>query len=119
MTDWSAATTFRYGSIKRQMERVSSEQARRLRQTWIERVLDLLDDDNLITQVATLPRNDEGILFDCNFAPLVWDDPRIVFRLKQLTNNEVTVDLLDHEHTVSGKTFNRAQIRVRFEGECT
>jgi hypothetical protein len=116
MTDWSAAKSFRYGSVRRQMERVSNEQERRLRQTWIERVLDLLDDDNLIAQVAASPKSEEWLLFDCNFAPMVWDDPRIAFRLKQLANNEVEVNLLDHEHTVAGRTFRRAQIQVRFEG---
>lgn len=111
MTDWPA-TTFRYGSTRRQMERVSNDHERRLRQAWIERILDLLDNDNLITQAATLPKTEDGLLFDCNFAPLVWDDPRITFRLKQLAANEVTVDLIDHEFTVAGKTFKRAQIRV-------
>lgn len=114
MTKRSAATTYRYGSVRRQMERVSNDQERRLRQRWIERVLDLLDEDNLIAKAAAPPKSDEGLLLDCNFAPMVWDDPRIVFRLKQLATNDVTVELLDHEHTVAGKTFKRVQIHVVF-----
>lgn len=108
----SRRTTYRYGSIRRQMERVAGDHERRVRQAWIERILDILDDDNLVTQAAKTPKTDEGLLFDCNVAPLVWDDPRLTFRLKQLAANDVQVELIDHEHEVAGKTFKRAQIRV-------
>ncbi len=113
MTDWPAST-YRYGSTRRQMERVSNDHERRLRQAWIQRVLDLLDNDNLIAQAAASPKTEEGLLFDCNFAPLIWDDPRITFRLKQLAANEVSVDLIDHELAIAGKTLKRKQIRVKF-----
>lgn len=108
------AKRFRYGSVSRQMERVSNDHDRRLRQAWINRVLDFLDNDNLIGKAASLPKTEDPLLFDCNFAPMVWDEPRIAFRLKQLAANEVTVDLVDHEHTIAGKTFKRTQIRVAF-----
>jgi len=96
------------------MERISNDRERRLRQAWVERILDLLDSDTLIAQAASLKDKEEGLLFDCNFAPMVWDDPRIAFRLKQLANNDVNVDLVDHESVVAGKTFKRAQIQVTY-----
>ncbi len=114
MTDWSSETPRRYGSIKRQMERISNERERRLRQAWVGRILDLLDSDTLIAEAASLQNKEEGLLFDCNFAPMVWDDPRITFRLKQLANNDVKVDLVDHESVIAGKMFKRAQIRVSY-----
>lgn len=113
MTNWPSST-YRYGTTRQQMERVSNDHDRRCRQAWIERILDLLDDDNLIALAAKLPKTEEGLLLDCNFAPLVWDDPRIAFRVKQLTNNDVSVELADHEFTIADKTFKRVQIRVVF-----
>ena len=114
MTDWSSGTPRRYGSISRQMEHISNDREQRLRKAWVERVLDLLDSDNLVAAAAALHDNDEGLLFDCNFAPLVWDDPRITFRVRQLANNDVTVDLIDHESLIAGRTFKRVQIRVKY-----
>jgi hypothetical protein len=105
-------STYRYGSVRRQMARVAGDHERRVRQAWIERILDILDDDNLIAQAAKAPKTEEGLLFDCNVAPLVWDDPRLTFRLKQLAANDVKVELIDHEHEVAGRTFKRAQIRI-------
>lgn len=103
---------YQYGSIRRQMARVTSEHQRRLRQTWIQRVLDILGDDNLMARAALQSASDIEIIFECNFAPEVWDDPRIAFRLKQLAANDIVVELIDHEHAVAGRTFNRTQIRV-------
>ncbi|MGI9493072.1 MAG: hypothetical protein ACR2QF_11800 [Geminicoccaceae bacterium] len=114
MSDWSSGATRRYGSVSRQMERFSNERERRLRKAWVERVLELLDSDNLIARAAALHDKDEGLLFDCNFAPLVWDDPRITFRLKQLANNNVTVELAEHERVIAGKIFKRTRIRVKY-----
>lgn len=113
MTSWSSST-YRYGTIRQQMERVANDHDRRLRRAWIERILHLLDNDNLIAQAATLSKSENSLLLDCNFAPLVWDDPRIAFRRKQLATNDVMVELIDHELTVADQTFNRAQIRVIF-----
>ncbi len=102
-----------YNGIDRQMRRVASEHQRDLRQAWVDRVLDILDSDNLIAQAA-LADKDNALLFECNVAPMVWEDPRITYRLQQLAGDQVTVELVDHEHTIAGKTFQRAQIRVVF-----
>jgi alpha-D-ribose 1-methylphosphonate 5-triphosphate synthase subunit PhnI len=96
------------------MERIANDRERRRRKAWVERVLDLLDSDNLIAEAAALHDSDQDLLFDCNFAPEVWDDPRITFRLRQLANNDVTVELVDHESIIAGRTFKRAQIRVKY-----
>lgn len=107
-------STYRYGAINRQLQRVAGDHDRHLRQTWVDRVLDILDGDNLMKQAATGLANDDGLLFECNVAPLVWDDPRVAHRRQQLENSDVAVELVDYEHTVAGKTFNRARIRVAF-----
>lgn len=105
---------YHYGAIKRQMERVASDHERHLRQVWVDRVLAILDNDNLIGQAASGQASERGLLFECNVAPKVWDDPRILFRRQQLEGNDVAVELVDHECDIAGKTFKRAQIRVAF-----
>lgn len=113
MTDIDTRS-YRYSAIKRQMQRGANDHQRHLRQAWVDRVLTILDGDNLITQAASGLANPDGLLFECNVAPLVWDDPRIVYRRQQLEGSDVTVQLVDHERSVAGKTFKRAQIRVAF-----
>jgi len=107
-------STYAYGSVNRQMQRVTQDHQHHLRQAWVDRVLDILDSDNLIGKAADIVEVEEGLLFECNIAPMVWDDPRIAFRRQQLASNDVEVELIDHEHTIAGKTFKRAQIKVVF-----
>ena len=102
------------GSVRRRMEWVSQDQRRKLRQTQINRVLELLDSDSLINLAASKPVADDVMIFECNFAPDVWNDPRIEYRVKQLAASEIVVALVEHEHTVAGKTFKRHQIHVTF-----
>ena len=106
--------TYRYGAIKHQLQRGIKDHERHLRQTWVDRVLTLLDNDNLIAQSTSGLATEEGLLFECNVAPLVWDDPRIAFRRQQLESSEVVVELVDHEYEVAGKAFKRSRIRVSF-----
>ncbi len=113
MTEYDSRA-FRLGAIKRQMQRGANDHERHLRQAWVERVLTILDGDNLVSQAASGLANEDGLLFECNVAPLVWDDPRIVYRCQQLEGDDVTVELVDHECHVAGKAFKRAQIKVVF-----
>ncbi len=108
--------SYRYSAIKHQMQRVAGDHERHLRQAWVDRMLELLDGDNLIAQAAAGLATDGHLLLDCNIAPLVWDDPRIVYRRKQLENGNVSLELVDHESTIAGKTFKRTQIKVTFAG---
>ena len=91
---------FRYGAIKRQLQRgIANEHERHLRQAWIERVLTLLDSDNLITQ-ATAGQADGQRSASSNAMSLriVWDDPRIAYRRQQLEGSDVAKSsLIDHE----------------------
>lgn len=105
---------YRYGAVGRQVRRVADDHQRHVRRAWVERVLDLLDGDNLIGQAASRGMKEDGMLFDCNVAPLVWDDPRVAFRRQQLEGSDLRVELVDHEHQVAGRTFSRAQIRVTY-----
>ena len=106
--------TYVYGSINRQMHRVANDHQRHLRQAWIDRVLELLESDNLIGRAADAIDIEEGLLLECNIAPMVWDDPRIAYRRQQLASNNVDVELVDHETTIAGRTFKRAKIKVAF-----
>lgn len=102
----------RFGSLRYQMDRVSRDHDRRIRQAWIDRLLAVLDEDNLIARAAKDRTSKDGLTFECNFAPEVWDEPRIAFRRKQLAANDVTVELVDHEHYIDGRAFIRKQVRV-------
>jgi hypothetical protein len=107
--------TYRFAAINRQLQRVAGDHEREVRKAWVDRVLALLDSDNLITQTAAGLATDNSLLFECNVAVLVWDDPRVVYRLHQLEGSGVGVELVDHEHEVAGKTFKRTKIRVTFK----
>lgn len=113
MTNYDARS-YRYGAIKRQMQRGESDHERHLRQAWVDRVLNILDGDNLIAQAASGLATEGSLVIECNVAPLVWDDPRIAYRRQQLEGSEVAVELVDYECNVAGKTFNRARIKVAF-----
>ncbi|MGI9499717.1 MAG: hypothetical protein ACR2P3_06745 [Geminicoccaceae bacterium] len=108
------AGAYRYGAINRQMQRVANDYERHIHQSWVDRVLDILDSHNLIAKAASGLAAEDGLWFECNVAPHVWDDPRIVYRCQQLQRSDVAVELIDHQHTVAGKTFKRTQIRVAF-----
>lgn len=105
---------YQYGTVRRRMERVSKDRDFHLRRSRIDRVLELLDGDNLVALAATKPKSDEGMIFECSFASEIWDDPSIERRVQQLASNDITVELVDYEHTVAGKTFQRTQISVKF-----
>lgn len=102
------------GSVRRQMDWVANDQRQKLRMAWVDRILKFLENDTLIMQAAAKPAEEEVLIFECNFAPQVWDDPRITFRVNQLSSNDIAVDLVEHEHSVEGKTFKRHQIHVTF-----
>lgn len=114
MSSRRSAQPYRYGAINRQMQRVANEHERHLREVWVERVLSILDGDNLVAQAAAGQANEGGMLFDCNVAAQVWDDPRIAYRRQQLESSDVAVELDEHRHNIAGKTFKRTRIRVCF-----
>ncbi len=103
-----------YSTVKRRMERVSDDRDYQLKRERISRVLKILESDNLIALAATKPRAANSMIFECNYAPAIWDDPIIQRRLQQLASNDITVELVDHEHSVAGKSFRRTQIHVAF-----
>ncbi|MEZ5931851.1 MAG: hypothetical protein R3F54_07875 [Alphaproteobacteria bacterium] len=107
--------TYRFAAINRQLQRVAGDHERQVRKAWVDRVLGILDGDNLITQASSGQATDDTLLFECNVATLVWDDPRIVYRLRQLEGSGVTAELIDHEHEVAGRTFKRTKILVTFK----
>ena len=108
--------SYRFDSIRRQIERVAGDHERRLRQSRVERVLAILENDNLINRAATDLKSADCMIFECNFANEVWDDPRITFRVRQLAANDVKVDVIENRFSAAGKTFTRTQIRVTISG---
>ncbi len=106
----------RFSPIKSQMRRAVDDHDREVRVAQVERVLGMLDSDRLLSQAASgLADEDHSLLLECNIAPLVWDDPRIAYRLRQLEGSGITVELVDHESKIAGKTFKRTKIRVSLQ----
>jgi hypothetical protein len=106
----------RFSPIKSQMRRAVDDHDRDVRIARVERVLGLLNSDSLISQAASgLADEDNSLLLECNIAPLVWDDPRVAYRLRQLEGSGITVELVDHESEIAGKIFKRTKIRVSFQ----
>jgi hypothetical protein len=106
----------RFSPIKSQMRRAVDDHDREVKTAQVQRVLGMLDSDRLINQAASgLTDEDQSLLLECNIAPLVWDDPRIAYRLRQLEASGVGIDLVDHESNIAGKTFKRTKIRVSFQ----
>ena len=103
-----------YGTTKQRMARVAEDQDYQLRRDRISRVLKLLDSDNLIALAAAKPKSEDAMIFECNFAPEIWEDPIIQRRLQQLAANDIAVDIVDYEFSVAGQRFHRNQIRVVF-----
>lgn len=106
---------YRYVAIKGQMQRVANDHERQVKKAWVDRVLNVLDSDNLIAKAAAGLATDKSLIVECNVAALVWDDPRIISRLRQLEGSGVMVELVEHQHEVAGKTFERTRILVSFE----
>lgn len=102
------------GTLRRQLTQASRERQRRILDFRVERVLNLLKDENLATHAALDLRGREGILFECNFIDAVWSDPRVAARIRQLDQRGVVVETVIHEFEVAGRSFARSQIRVRF-----
>ena len=101
-------------TLRRQLTQASRERQRRILDFRVERVLNLLKDENLATHAALDLKSKEGILLECNFIDAVWDDPRVAARIRQLDQRGVVVEPIMHEFEVAGRTFSRSQIRVRF-----
>ena len=104
-----------YAAIRRQMQRVTGDHERHVKTAWVNRVLGILNSDNLITKAASGWATGNSLIFECNVAAHVWDDPRIAYRLRQLEGDGLAVELVDHENEIAGKTFKRTQIRITFD----
>jgi hypothetical protein len=101
-------------TLRRQLNQASRERQRKIVDFRVERVLNLLKDENLATQAALDLTSKDGILFECNFIDAVWGDPRVAARIRQLDQRGVMVEPVTHEFEVAGRSFSRSQIRVRF-----
>ena len=101
-------------TLRRQLAQAARERQRRILDFPVERVLNLLKDENLAARASLDSNGNEGILLECNFADAVWGDARIAARVRQLDQRGVVVEPITHEFEVAGRSFSRSQIRVRF-----
>ena len=94
------------------------DRQRVIRADRVHRVLALLRDDSLMTAAAlSLTGDQDGITLECGFADIVWDEPEIRYRVSQLADRGIRVDLVTHESEVAGRRFSRPQLVVHFGQE--
>jgi hypothetical protein len=101
-------------TLRRQLSQAARERQRRILDFRVERVLNLLKDENLATHAALNLNSKAGILLECNFVDEVWDDPRVTARVRQLRDRGVTVEPISCQFEVAGRQFSRSQIRIRY-----
>ena len=101
-------------TLRRQLNQASRERQRRILDFRVERVLNLIKDENLATRAALDLNFKEGILLECGFVGEVWSDPRVAARVRQLADRGVVAEPIIHEFQAGGRSFSRSQIRVRF-----
>jgi hypothetical protein len=101
-------------TLRRQLTQAARERQRRILDFRVERVLNLLKDENLATRAALDLDAKDGILLECNFIDAVWGDARVAARIRQLDQRGVAVEPVTHEFEVAGRSFSRTKIRVRF-----
>ena len=108
----------RRGRLSVQMERAVGDHMRAVRHDRVQRVLALLRDDSLMTVAArSLDGDQQGITLECGFADLVWEEPEVRYRVNQLGDRGIRVDLVTHETEIAGHRFSRPQIVVQFVQE--
>ena len=94
------------------------DRLRAIRTDRVQRVLTVLRDDNLMTAAAlSLDGDREGITLECGFADLVWEEPEVRYRVTQLADRGIRVELVAHETEIAGRRFSRPQLVVRFTQE--
>ena len=101
-------------TLRRQLSQASRERQRRILDFRVERVLNLLKDENLATRAALDLNSKDGILLECGFVGEVWSDPRVAARVRQLADRGVIAEPITHEFQAGGRSFSRFQIRIRF-----
>ena len=101
-------------TLRRQLNQASRERQRRILDFRVERVLNLLKDENLATRAALDLNSKDGILLECGFVGEVWSDPRVAARVRQLADRGVAAEPIIHEFQAGGRWFSRSQIRIRF-----
>ncbi|MCA8928974.1 MAG: hypothetical protein KDC18_12960 [Alphaproteobacteria bacterium] len=100
-------------ALRRRLSLAAGEAQSHRADAAVQRVLALLSDENLASEAAHAP-SPEGFELECGVLEQVWEDPRVYNRRGQLERQGVTVEQVEVETTVAGKTFRRTRLRVGF-----
>ena len=108
----------RRGRLSAQMERATGDRQRAIRADRVHRVLALLRDDSLMTAAATsLTGIRTASHWNAGSLTLVWEEPEVRYRVTQLADRDIRVELVTHETEIAGRRFSRPQLVVRFAPE--
>lgn len=100
-------------ALRRRLSYLSGEGQSRRADAAVQRVLNLLSDDNLATEAGKAPAGNCFEL-ECGVLDQVWEDPRIFNRRAQLERQGVVVERVPVETTIAGRTFRRTRLKVQF-----
>jgi hypothetical protein len=104
-----------YEALRRRMSQASLETGRRARDWQVDRVLGLLSEDKLLAQAATKLDPGDGLLIECGvLGDDVWEDPRVVARVRELERQGIKAERVEHAHTVAGRAFARPKLKITF-----
>ena len=92
----------------------SNDRNRRAHDAWVERVLAVLGDDALAATAGAATRTERVWEVECGFAHDIWEDPRIVQRVRALDRLGIGVTVVDVERTIAGRDFSRPRLRIEF-----
>lgn len=98
--------------LRRRLAQATAERGRRVRDAWVERVLNHLSDETLMTVTGSRPPSEDPLEFDCGFLDEVWDDPRVQARIRDLAREDIVVSRVEHEVITAGRRFVRTRLRV-------
>ena len=100
--------------LHQRMTRAAAAAQREAQDFWVDRVLFLLSDEYLRAAAMAVIAEPKQLAIECNFVDQVWDNPRVVGRIKLLEGQGMTVTRQRHETTVAGRSFSRSQLVVAF-----
>lgn len=101
-------------SLQELIEASAARAQAAINDTRVNRVLNLLSDQYLVTAAAEQSGSSGLVTIESVDLPSVWDDERIVSRVAELAQQRIGVESLQIEKEAAGMTFKRWAIRVRY-----
>ena len=101
-------------SLQQQIETAVERATTQISDTRVNRVLNLLSDQNLIVIAAEQGGGSGPVTIECVDIPAVWEDERIRSRVAELEQQGISVATEQSERDIAGMIFKPWVIRVQY-----